>query len=59
MTRDNEIANAASEVMTETLMSAPYYEFSPRATVLLECAFRKGAEWADENPASPWHKVAW
>ena len=39
-------------------MSAPNYEFSPRATDLLECAFWKGAEWADENPASPWHSVA-
>ena len=39
-------------------MSTPNYEFSPRATDLLECAFWKGAEWADENPASPWHSVA-
>lgn len=39
-------------------MSAPNYEFSPRATDLIECAFWKGAEWADENPASPWHSVA-
>lgn len=58
MNRDNEIAKAASESMTETLMSTPNYEFSPRATDLLECAYIKGAEWADEHPKSPWHSVA-
>ncbi|MBF1491428.1 MAG: hypothetical protein HXN76_01725 [Prevotella pallens] len=51
MTRDNEIANAASEAMTETLMSCPMYEFSSKATDLLECAYIKGAEWADKHPA--------
>ena len=56
MTRDNEIANAASEAMTETLMSYPMYEFSPKATDLLECAYIKGAEWADSHPANHWHK---
>lgn len=56
MTRDNEIANAASEAMTETLMSCPMYEFSPKATDLLECAYIKGAEWADSHPTTPWHK---
>lgn len=56
MTRDNEIANAASEAMTETLMSYPMYEFSPKATDLLECAYIKGAEWADKHPANHWHK---
>lgn len=58
MNRYNEIAKAASESMTETLMSTPNYEFSPRATDLLECAYIKGAEWADEHPKSPWHSVA-
>lgn len=58
MTRDNEIANAASEAMTETLMSYPMYEFSPKATDLLECAYIKGAEWADEHPKNFWHSVA-
>lgn len=58
MTRDNEIANAASEAMTETLMSYPMYEFSPKATDLLECAYIKGAEWADKHPANFWHSVA-
>ncbi len=58
MTRDNEIANAASESMTETLMSAPNYEFSPKATDILECAYIKGAEWADKHPVNPWHSVA-
>lgn len=52
MTRDNEIANAASEAMTETLMLCPIYEFSPEATDLLECAYIKGAEWADSHPSS-------
>lgn len=58
MTRDNEIANAASEAMAETLTSCPVYEFGPKATDLLECAYIKGAEWADEHPKSPWHSVA-
>ena len=57
MDRYNEIAKAASESMTETLMSTPNYEFSPRATELLECTYIKGAEWADEHPKSPWHSV--
>lgn len=57
MTRDNEIANAASEAMTETLMSCPMYEFNPKATDLLECAYIKGAEWADNHPATRWHSV--
>lgn len=58
MTRDNEIANAASEAMTETLMSCPMYEFSLKATDLLECAYIKGAEWADSHPINTWHSVA-
>lgn len=56
--RQKQIEEAVSTSITETLMSTPNYEFSPRATDLLECAFWKGAEWADENPANPWHKVA-
>ena len=56
--RQKQIDEATSTSITEKLMSAPYYEFSPRATGLLERAFRKGAEWADSHPASPWHKVA-
>lgn len=58
MTRDNEIAKAASVSMTEVLMSTPNYVFSPRATDLLECAYIKGAEWADSHPINPWHSVA-
>lgn len=58
MTRDNEIAEAASVSMTEVLMSTPNYVFSPRATDLLECAYIKGAEWADGHPINPWHTVA-
>lgn len=57
MTRENEITNAALEAMTEVLMSTPNYEFSPKATDLLECAYIKGAEWADKHPANPWHSV--
>lgn len=59
MTRDNEIANAASEAMTETLMSCPMYEFSPKATDLLECAYIKGAEWADKHPSSSLIAKVW
>lgn len=55
--RQKQIEEAVSTSITETLMSTPNYEFSPRATDLLECAFWKGAEWADENPANPWHSV--
>ena len=58
MTRDNEIAKAASVSMTEVLMSTPNYVFSPRATDLLQCAYIKGAEWADIHPINPWHPVA-
>ena len=58
MTRDNEIVKAASVSMTEVLMSTPNYVFSPRATDLLECAYIKGAEWADSHPINPWHSVA-
>lgn len=54
--RQKQIEEAVSTSITETLMSAPNYEFSPRATDLLECAFWKGAEWADEHPVNPWHK---
>lgn len=56
--RQKQIDEATSTSITETLLSTPNYEFSPRATDLLECAFTKGAEWADSHPASPWHKVA-
>ena len=58
MTREEEIAKAASVSMTEVLMSTPNYVFSPRATDLLECAYIKGAEWADSHPINPWHSVA-
>ena len=56
--RQKQIDEAVSTSITETLLSTPNYEFSPRATDLLECAFTKGAEWADSHPASPWHSVA-
>ncbi|MCI6672100.1 MAG: hypothetical protein SOX84_04005 [Prevotella sp.] len=56
--RQKQIDEATSTSITETLLSTPNYEFSPRATDLLECAFTKGAEWADSHPASPWHSVA-
>ena len=54
--RQKQIDEAVSTSITETLLSTPNYEFSPRATDLLECAITNGAEWADSHPASPWHK---
>lgn len=39
-------------------MSTPNYEFSPRATDMLECAFEKGAQWADQHPVNPWHDAS-
>lgn len=38
------ITEAAKTSITETLMSTPNYEFSPKATDMLECAYIKGAE---------------
>lgn len=38
------IEEAAKTSITETLMSTPNYEFSPKATDMLECAYIKGAE---------------
>ena len=38
------IDEAAKTSITETLMSTPNYEFSPKATDMLECAYIKGAE---------------
>lgn len=58
MTREKQINDAVKTSITETLMSTPNYEFSPRATDMLECAFTKGAEWADAHPVNPWHKVS-
>lgn len=58
MTREKQINDAIKTSITETLMSTPNYEFSPRATDMLECAFTKGAEWADAHPKNPWHKAS-
>lgn len=58
MTREKQINDAVKTSITETLMSTPNYEFSPRATDMLECAFTKGAEWADAHPKNPWHKAS-
>lgn len=49
MTREEEIQQAMKESVCETIYSSGY-GFAPRATDLLECAFTKGAEWADRNP---------
>ena len=48
MTRDEEIHQAMKESVCETIYSSGY-GFTPQATDLLECAFTKGAEWADKT----------
>lgn len=48
MTRKEEIENAMKESVCETVYSSGY-GFTPQATDLLECAFTKGAEWADKT----------
>lgn len=58
MTREKQINEAVKTSITETLMSTPNYEFSPKATDMLECAFTKGAEWADAHPKNTWHKAS-
>lgn len=55
------IEEAAETSITETLMSTPNYEFSPKATDMLECAYIKGAEdilnnqWISVEEALPPH----
>ena len=48
MKRSEEIQQAMKESVCETIYSSGY-GFTPRATDLLECAFTKGAEWADRT----------
>lgn len=48
MTREEEIQQAMKESVCETIYSSGY-GFTPQATDLLECAFTKGAEWADKT----------
>lgn len=48
MTREEEIQQAMKESVYETIYSSGY-GFTPQATDLLECAFIKGAEWADKT----------
>ena len=48
MKRSEEIQQAMKESVYETIYSSGY-GFTPQATDLLECAFTKGAEWADST----------
>ena len=48
MTREKQIEIAMKESVTETIYSSGY-GFTPQATDLLECAWVKGAEWADKT----------
>lgn len=48
MKRKEEIQQAMKESVCETIYSSGY-GFTPQATDLLECAFTKGAEWADKT----------
>lgn len=58
MTREEQINEAVKTCITETLMSTPNYEISPCEIDMLECAFEKGAEWADQHPINPWHDAS-
>lgn len=46
MTREKEIEEAMKESVAETIYASGW-GMTPQATDLLECAFTKGAEWAD------------
>lgn len=48
MKREEEIQQAMKESVCETIYSSGY-GFTPQATDLLECAFTKGANWADRT----------
>ena len=48
MKREKEIELAMKEAVSETIYACGW--ITPRATDLLECAFTKGAEWADTHP---------
>lgn len=49
MTRQKEIEQAMKDAVAETIYASGW-GMAPQATDLLECAFTKGAEWADRNP---------
>ena len=48
ITRKKEIEQAMKESVAETIY-ANGWGITPQATDLLECAFTKGAEWADRT----------
>lgn len=48
MTREKEIEQAMKESVTETIYASGW-GMTPQVTDLLECAFTKGAKWADET----------
>ena len=48
MTRQKEIEQAMKESVAETIYASGW-GMTPQATDLLECAFTKGAEWADRT----------
>ena len=49
MTREKEIEQAMKDSVAETIYASGW-GMTPQATDLLECAFTKGAEWADKHP---------
>ena len=48
MTRQQEIEQAMKESVAETIYASGW-GMTPQATDLLECAFTKGAKWADRT----------
>lgn len=46
--REKEIEQAMKESVAETIYASGW-GMTPQATDLLECAFTKGAEWADRT----------
>lgn len=48
MVREQEIEQAMKESVAETIYASGW-GMTPQATDLLECAFTKGAEWADRT----------
>lgn len=49
MTREKEIELAMKDSVAETIYASGW-GITPQVIDLLECAFTKGAEWADRNP---------
>ena len=48
MVREQEIEQAMKESVAETIYASGW-GMTPQATDLLECAFTKGAQWADRT----------